>query len=183
MPKTPLFLAIALGVVCVSLQSVAEDAPSSRDDLPKIETSDAFNKLKDLLGDWEGKLEKSTGEVLDLKLSYTLVSNDSVIIESALEGGVPMITTYTDRFGKLTATHYCALGNQPMFTLAALTDTAIDFDFDPVCGLKEGEHKFVKDWKINHDPKNANVLVTEYLLINEDKSLETSVANLKRVTK
>ncbi len=92
MPKTPLlFLAIALGVVCVSLQGIAEDAPKSRDDLPKIETSDAFNKLKDLLGDWEGKLEKSTGEVLDLKLSYTLVSNDSVIIESALEGGVPMI--------------------------------------------------------------------------------------------
>ena len=178
MPKTPLlFLAIALGVVCVSLQGIAEDAPKSRDDLPKIETSDAFNKLKDLLGDWDGKLERSTGEVLDLKLSYTLVSNDSVIIESALQDGEPMITTYTDRFGKLTATHYCALGNQPMFTLAALTGTAIDFDFDPVCGLKEGEHKFVKDWKINHDPKNADVLVTEYLLINEDKSLETSVAN------
>ncbi|MCP4191704.1 MAG: hypothetical protein GY768_13885 [Planctomycetaceae bacterium] len=184
MPKTPLlFLAIALGVVCVSLQGIAEDAPKSRDDLPKIETSDAFNKLKDLLGDWDGKLERSTGEVLDLKLSYTLVSNDSVIIESALQDGEPMITTYTDRFGKLTATHYCALGNQPMFTLAALTGTAIDFDFDPVCGLKEGEHKFVKDWKINHDPKNADVLVTEYLLINEDKSLETSVAKLKRVTK
>ena len=184
MPKTPLlFLAIALGVVCVSLQGIAEDTPRSRDNLPKIETSDAFNKLKDLLGDWEGKLERSTGEVIDFKLSFALVSNGSVIIESAEEDGVQMITTYKDRFGKLTATHYCALGNQPMFTLAALTDTAIDFDFDPVCGLKEGEHKFVKDWKINHDPKNADVLVTEYLVINEDKSLETSVGNLKRVTK
>ena len=48
MPKTPLlFLVIALGFVCVSLQGIAEDTPRSRDNLPKIETSDAFNKLKE----------------------------------------------------------------------------------------------------------------------------------------
>ena len=92
-----------------------------------------------------------------------------------------MITTYKDRFGKLTATHYCALGNQPMFNLSSMTETTLDFEFDPLCGLKEGEHKYVKDWKVIHDPQKADVLVTEYVLINKDKSLQTSVATLKKV--
>ena len=153
------------------------------DELPEIKTSTAFNKLKQLVGDWEGKLERSTGEVVDLKLSYKVISNGSVIVESAVEDGVEMITTYKDRFGKLTATHYCALGNQPTFNLSTMTDTTLDFDFDPICGLKKGEHKFVIDWKIIHDPKKSNSLVTEYRLIKEDRSYESSQAKLSRVKK
>ena len=148
---------------------------------PEIKTSPAFNKLKELLGDWKGTMKRSTGEVIDLELSYTLTSNNSVIVETAIEDGVEMITTYRDRFGKLTATHYCALGNQPMFNLSSMSDTTLDFEFDPRCGLKEGEHKYVKDWKVIHDPKTADLLKTEYVVINEDKSLEDSAAVLKKV--
>ena len=171
--RTMIFAVIA----CISFgnsMSVAE-AP------PEIKTSPAFNKLKELLGDWKGKLTRSTGEVVDLELSYKLTSNNSVIVEMAIEDGVEMITTYRDRFGKLTATHYCALGNQPMFNLSSMTDTTLDFEFDPRCGLKEGEHKYVTDWKVIYDPKTDDVLNTEYVVINEDKSLEDSAATLKRV--
>ena len=148
---------------------------------PEIKTSPAFNKLKELLGDWKGTMKRSTGEVIDLELSYKLTSNNSVIVETAIEDGVEMITTYRDRFGKLTATHYCALGNQPMFNLSSMSDTTLDFEFDPQCGLKEGEHKYVKDWKVIYDPKTADLLKTEYVLINEDKSLQDNAATLKKV--
>jgi hypothetical protein len=174
-------IATLLSCVCLcSAVSLAEDAPVS-EATPVIETSPAFDKLKNLVGDWKGEMRRSTGEVIDLKLSYKMVSNGSVIIEDAVEDDVEMITTYTDRFGKLTATHYCALGNQPMFNLSSMTASTLDFDFDPRCGLEEGKHKYVKDWKIIHDPKKPDVLVTEYVLINEDKTLETSVATLKKV--
>lgn len=175
------FYLVMFALATISLTNMTHT--SAEDDRPKIETSKAFNKFKHLVGDWEGKLAKSTGEVVDLKLSYKLISNDSVILESSVEDGVEMLTTYKDRFGKLTATHYCALGNQPTFNLSTMTGTTLDFDFDPQCGLKEGKHKFVKDWKITHDLRNPGVLVTEYVLINEDETTETSKASLKRVGK
>ena len=168
---------IALFLACVCVCNVTWSA----EELPVIKASPALNKLKKLDGDWEGKLRRSTGEVIDLKLSYKIISNGSVVVENAVEDGIEMITTYKDRFGKLTATHYCALGNQPMFNLSSMTETTLDFEFDPLCGLKEGEHKYVKDWKVIHDPQKADVLVTEYVLINKDKSLQTSVATLKKV--
>lgn len=168
---------IVVIVACIGFASTI----SAAEPPPEIETSPAFNKLKQLIGDWKGKMTRSTGEVIELELNYKLTSNNSVIVETAMEDGVEMITTYRDRFGKLTATHYCALGNQPMFNLSTMTDTVLDFELDPLCGLKEGEHKYVKDWKVIYDPKKADVLNTEYVLINEDKSLEDSAATLRRV--
>ena len=168
---------ILLGSVCLHASFAVAD------ELPVIKTSPAFDKMKELIGDWEGKLTRSSGEVVTLKLSYRLISNGSVIVETAMEDDVEMITTYRDRFGKLTATHYCALGNQPMFNLSTMTSTTLDFEFDPQCGLKEGEHKYVKDWKVIHDPKKPDVASYEYVVINEDKTTEDSSAKVKRVTK
>ena len=52
-----------------------------------------------------------------------------------------MLTTFKDRFGKLTATHYCGLGNQPMFTLGGkTTGSVLNFGLDPASGLKEGKN-------------------------------------------
>ncbi|MCP4890663.1 hypothetical protein N9D23_12320 [Rubripirellula sp.] len=175
MKTTKTLILAILATIAINSSVLVAEPP------PEIKTSPAFNKLKQLIGDWKGKMTRSTGEVIELELNYKLTSNNSVIMETAIEDGVEMITTYRDRFGKLTATHYCALGNQPMFNLATMTDTTLDFEFDPQCGLKEGEHKYVKDWKVIHDPNTADVLTTEYVVINEDKSLEDSAATLKRV--
>ena len=168
-------------IVSVLASVLISHGIAKADDFPVIKTSPEFNKLKNLVGDWKGELKRSTGEVVTLELNYKVISNGSVIVESAVEDGIEMITTYRDRFGKLTATHYCALGNQPTFNLASATESTLDFDFDPRCGLEEGKHKYVKDWRIIHDPKKVNELVTEYEVINKDKSIETSAAKLTKV--
>ena len=170
------YLSIFLATFLVS------SAISNAQELPTIKTSADFDKLKKLVGDWEGKMKKSTGETIDVSLSYKLVSNGSVIVETSIENGTEMISTYKDRFGKLTATHYCALGNQPMFNLSKSTASVLDFELDPACGLKEGKHKFVKELKFTNDSKSKNVLKMEYVVINEDKSTESSKATYKRVT-
>ena len=72
-----------------------------------------------------------------------------------------MMSTYTDRFGKLTMTHYCSFGTKPIFNLSSMTENTLDFDFDATCGLKEGEHTFVKDITLKYDPKKD-------VLINND---------------
>ena len=57
----------------------------------------------------------------------------------------------------------------------------MDFELDPACGLKEGKHKFVKELKFTNNSKTKNVLKMEYLVINEDKTTESSKATYKRV--
>ena len=61
-----------------------------------------------------------------------------------------------------------------------MTENTLDFDFDAKCGLKEGEHTFVKDITLKYDPKK-DVLINKYLVIMKDKSELTGVATLKRV--
>ena len=145
-----------------------------------IKTSPAFDMMKSLVGTWEGKLERSNGEVVDMMTTYKLVSNGSVIVEDLKEGDQEMMSTYTDRFGKLTMTHYCSFGTKPIFNLSSMKNNTLDFDFDAKCGLKEGEHIFVKDLTIKYDPKK-DVLINKFLVIMKDKSELTGVATLKRI--
>ena len=169
------FLSIVLATAIVtSVISNAQDPQT-------IKTSADFDKLKRLVGEWKGKMKKPTGETIDVSLSYKVVSNGSVIIETSIEGETEMISTYKDRFGKLTGTHYCALGNQPMFNLGKSSDSVFNFELDPACGLKEGKHKFVKELKYTNESKSKNTLKMDYVVINEDKSTEKSSATYKRV--
>jgi len=161
---------------------IGSSAISSAQDLPTIKTSADFDKLKKLVGEWKGKMKKPDGKTIDVSVSYKVISNGSVLLENSVEDGTDMLTTFKDRFGKLTATHYCGLGNQPMFTLGGkTTGSVLNFELDPACGLKEGKHKFVKAFKFTNESKSKDVLKVEYVVINEDKSTEKSSATYKRV--
>ena len=81
------YLSIFLATFFISLSI------SSAQDLPVIKTSADFDKLKQLIGDWEGTMKKPTGETIDVTLSYKLVSNGSVIVETSVEDGTEMIST------------------------------------------------------------------------------------------
>src|SRR5262249_23574462 len=70
----------------------------------------AFARLKTLAGDWEARTEK--GSVI--RVSYRLVSNDSVLVQSFVTGsGKETMTVFHADGARLLATHYCAQGNQP----------------------------------------------------------------------
>tara|TARA_B100001057_G_C22863899_1_gene955720 strand:- start:3541 stop:4062 length:522 start_codon:yes stop_codon:yes gene_type:complete len=168
------FLSIVIAASMVSSLLAEEKV-----EFKPIKTSPAFDMMKSLVGTWEGKLERSNGEVIDMTTTYKLVSNGSVIVENIKEGDQDMMSTYSDRFGKLTMTHYCSFGTKPMFNLSSMTKTSLDFDFDAQCGLKEGEHTFVKDMTLNYDPKK-DILTTKFQVIMKDKSELTGIATLKR---
>ena len=69
-----------------------------------------FDKLKTLVGEWEGSLSNG----MTSKLSYRVVSNGSVLEETMKSGTEDtMITIYHLDGDRLMVTHYCGAGNQP----------------------------------------------------------------------
>jgi hypothetical protein len=76
-----------------------------------------FEKMKELLGDWQGTADMGKG-LQPFKVTYELTSAGNAVIER-LFVGLPheMASVYYDFGGKLNMTHYCSLGNQPHMEL------------------------------------------------------------------
>ena len=149
--------------------------------LPKVKTSDAFKQMKGFIGKWKGKLTKDNGEVVSIETEFSLTANGSTIVERSFEDGSEVFTMYHDKNGQLTATHYCALGNAPSFTLSKKDKYNLSFAFDPLCGLKVGKDKFVNSLVWNYDPKKPNKLQAYNKVIDADKSIVPKTSKITRV--
>jgi len=104
---------ILSAIVLVSIASYAGENQMA----PPVIHSKDFEKMKGLVGVWEGKSEMGTG-MEQVKVTYELTSAGNAIVER-FDAGRPheMVTVYHDYNGKLTMTHYCSLGNQPHMEL------------------------------------------------------------------
>jgi hypothetical protein len=70
----------------------------------------AFQSLKALVGDWQGR----TAAGRTFLVSYRLIANDSVLVESwTMSPTRTSMTVYHMDGDALIATHYCPQGNQP----------------------------------------------------------------------
>src|SRR2546425_548123 len=84
------------------------------DDPPKPKKgSPEFERLKTLVGTWQGKTDIGQGPI-DIAVQYGLLAGGSVL-EERVFAGTPneMVTMYYDQGGKLALTHYCIMGNRP----------------------------------------------------------------------
>jgi hypothetical protein len=92
-----------------------------------IAHSSDFERMKGLVGVWEGKVDMGKG-MESLKVTYELTSAGNAILER-FAAGQPheMVTVYHDRGGKLTMTHYCSLGNQPHMELTNPGESTMKF--------------------------------------------------------
>ena len=104
----------------------------------------AFAQLQTLVGEWEGKTD--AGRVL--KVSYRLVANNTVLVETWTLGPQrEALTLYHMDNESLIATHYCPLGNQPRLRLKeAGSASSFTFEFVSATNLpKPGmahQHQF-----------------------------------------
>lgn len=77
---------------------------------------DWFKSLASGTGNWRGQMpdHETPGKMNEAKLNFKVVSSGTAVCET-LFPGTPheMITMYHLDNGVLTATHYCAMGNQP----------------------------------------------------------------------
>lgn len=96
---------------------------------PMIKTIPDFEKIKSLVGEWEGKSLDGN----PAKVSYTLVSDNSALMEKLAMGGESeMVTMYHPDGDHLMMTHYCSAHNQPRMRSQKLSMETKDIMFDLV---------------------------------------------------
>ena len=93
-----------VGCVCVAILVCA--APGRAQERQPA----AFEKLKTLVGEWEGRMEDGH----TARVTYHLTSSGSVLIETIMPGEPgEMITVFHPDGDSVVATHYCGAKNQP----------------------------------------------------------------------
>ena len=93
-----------------------------------------FDKLRTLVGQWEGKNSRGVA----VRVDYALTSGDSVLMETIVPTGEStMVSMYHLDGDRLMMTHYCGAGNQPRMRAGTVgADTrAINFSFQDATNL------------------------------------------------
>ena len=141
--------------------------------------SPEFERLKTLVGTWEGKTDMGQGPV-DLKVQFRLLAGGSVL-EERVFAGTPneMITMYYDQGDKLALTHYCVFGNRPGMLLKSSDAKTIKLDFDATCGINPKTESHMHALTIRFD--DANTITTSCKAFMDGKEVPDHPTTLKRV--
>ena len=140
------------------------------------EARHVFDRLKTLVGEWQGRDEIGH----DVEVTFRLVSNGTALLSELREHSdadgtaEDMVTMITIDGSRVLATHYCSAGNQPrMAAVSGADDTRIAFTF--VDGTNLGPHasahmqrlvvtfvggdRHSEEWVYrDHDRENRNVM-------------------------
>ena len=148
-----------------SVLNAADNVVIGEVEMPEVASSPAFEQMKKKLGKWEGTLTQSlTGSSYDVSYEWKLVSGGNTIIETAIEDGVEMVTTYTDEDGELLVKHYCALGTESVFSVVEASDGVVALAFDENRSpLRPHTHDYVDSMKWTMDQDDADSMVYEYV--------------------
>ena len=142
--------------------------------------SPEFERMKALVGTWSGKADMGQGPV-DTKITYRLIAAGSVL-EERIAPGTPMemLTMYFDKAGKLAATHYCVMGNQPALALKAADAKSITLDFDAsCCAIDPAKESHMHAMTIQFD--DADTITTKCKAMMDGKEVPECSMTLKRV--
>lgn len=124
---------------------------------PPTKAQAAFEKLKTLAGDWEGKSTKGWTE----KVTYAVIAGGSVIMEVSYGAhpGEWMATMFHLDGDKLMLTHYCVAKNQPRLKATRIADdlSSITFEYQDATNLKSRDEGHMDKAVFNlTDPDHFN---------------------------
>ena len=137
----------------------------------KTQPNAGFEKLKPLVGNWQGK----SSEGKPVAITYALVSDGSALMEKIGAGSEQeMVTVYYPDGDRLMMTHYCSLHNQPRMRAdtAATDGRKLIFDFVDATNLSspdavhmhklvvnlEDKDHFVQEWTWKSGEKEGTVV-------------------------
>ena len=148
-------------------------------EMNEVEHSDAFKRMSKMVGKWEGKLTQYTGAVIDTSSEFRIVSGGNTITEALVEDGVEMLTTYSDKNGKMIVKHYCALGTQPVFRTSEVSKNVVEVKLDESLSNYHPNHQsYVNSMKWSTDPSNKNLTVVDSTVyIDGELRIQQSVIN------
>jgi len=139
---------------------------------PMSKTIPEFEKMKSLVGEREGKSLEGN----NAKVSYTLVSDNSALMEKLAMGGESeMVTMYHPDGDHLIMTHYCSAHNQPRMRsqTASMEMKNIVFDLVDVTNLATpdaghmrklaltfvDQDHFTQEWTWSEKGKDSTVVI------------------------
>ncbi len=101
-----------------------------------------FDKLKALLGEWEGQTQDGSPR----QASYQLISGGTALMETLQsEAEPPMVTIYNVDRDRVALTHYCTANNQPRMQTEPIAGDpkGLDFTFTGGTNLTSADHPHI----------------------------------------
>ncbi len=115
-------------LICISLYLLAFTAFTLGAHPSAAQTTEnpGFEKLKTLVGEWEGKAADGSPKTV----SYQLMSGGTALMETLKHADEPaMVTIYTADGDRVALTHYCTANNQPRMQSAPISASREEIDF------------------------------------------------------
>ncbi len=141
--KTTRMLSILLTALLVSV-ATALAGPA---------TNPAWEKMKSLVGEWEGTM--AHGDMnMPVKVSYSLVSGGTSLMERMdADSHHEMVTMYYPDGSRIMMTHYCSEGNQPRMRAqaAAGEPKSLAFEFVDATGLASPQAEHMRKLVVRFD--------------------------------
>ena len=112
-----------------------------------------FDKLKTLVGEWEGQAEDGSSRAA----SYELISGGTALMETLkAESEAPMVTIYHLDDDRVALTHYCTGNNQPRMQTEPLAGDpkVLDFMFTGGTNLNSTDHAHISGLVVTFQDKN-----------------------------
>lgn len=147
-------------------------------EMPQVNTPKDFEKVKELVGTWEGTHKTDKGEE-KLKVTYELTSGGTAVLEK-LFAGTPheMISVYHPSGTKVTMTHYCAMGNQPEMTMKKADDKTMAFEMTGTAGIKSKNELHMHGLTVTMTDKDH--MKEEWVSFEKGKKKDVTVFDLTR---
>ncbi len=120
---------------------------------PAIKSIPDFERMKSLVGEWQGRSAKGT----PAQISYSLVSDNSALMERLTMGKESeMITMYHPDGARLMMTHYCSAHNQPRMRAEAapVESKSIVFNLLDITNLSAPDAGHMKKLVVTFDDKD-----------------------------
>lgn len=153
-----LFAAAAFLLAFGATQAIAQEQHEHK----PYTGSKAFERMKKLVGTWEGTVDMGEKGAMKSTLTYKLTAADSAIVETVFEGMPHEMTSvyHDDSKRRLTMIHYCAEHNQPKLALTDMVGNRLAMDLSQdsdievakemhvhsVVILFDGDDKMTQQW-------------------------------------
>src|SRR5213078_3118917 len=147
---------------------------------PTAPASAEFERLKALVGTWQGKADMGKGPI-DMTVQYRLLAGGTVLEERCFPGQPhEMVTMFYDKNGKLALTHYCVMGNRPGMTLDSADGNTLKFAFDDSCGINVKKESHMHALSLRLD--DVNTITASCKAVMDGKEMAEKPVTLKRVS-
>jgi len=151
--STVLILLVSLSAVALA-QSDTHQMTAAQATGPKTDAQVAFDTVKSLAGEWEGKVTTDMPiardmDNLGIHVTMRVTSRGNVVVHEFQESGTPLDPTKYDHpvtmlyldADRLNLVHYCDAGNRPHMTATLSPDRKlIDFAFADLSGSDKTGH-------------------------------------------